>query len=121
RSDEDSYVGTENRRARSPEVRVANFRPRPSAEFEGMAGQQYKNRNRNTLPRYGRPAHGKRSCPGPSLLDCGNHEGTSLEVLARAGVVSPIELYGEIEPLWLMSEFFDLALCCIAEGYGQSG
>jgi hypothetical protein len=33
---------------------------------------------------------------------------------------SPIELYGEMELLWLLSQFFDRALCSMVEGYGQS-
>jgi hypothetical protein len=41
--------------------------------------------------------------------------------LQEQALPSPIELYGEIELLWFMSEFFDLALCCIVQGYGQSG
>jgi hypothetical protein len=33
----------------------------------------------------------------------------------------PIELYGEVELLWVLSQFFDRVLCCIVAGYGQSG
>lgn len=32
----------------------------------------------------------------------------------------PIELYGEIELLWLLSQFFDRALYCMLKGYGQT-
>ena len=34
---------------------------------------------------------------------------------------NPIELYGEMELLWVLSQFFDRALCCIVEGYEQNG
>jgi hypothetical protein len=33
---------------------------------------------------------------------------------------SPIELYGEIELLWLLDHFFDRALCSLVEGYTQN-
>jgi hypothetical protein len=33
---------------------------------------------------------------------------------------SPIELYGEIELPWVLSQFVDRVLCCIVEGYGRS-
>jgi hypothetical protein len=41
--------------------------------------------------------------------------------LQEEALPSPIELYGEIELLWVLSQFFDRVLCCIVEGYGQSG
>jgi hypothetical protein len=41
--------------------------------------------------------------------------------LQEEALPSPIELYGEIELLWVLSQFFDRALCCIVESYGQSG
>jgi hypothetical protein len=41
--------------------------------------------------------------------------------LQEEALPSPIELYGEIELLWALSQFFDRVLCCIVEGYGQSG
>jgi hypothetical protein len=34
---------------------------------------------------------------------------------------NPIELYGEMELLWVLSQFFDRVPCCIVEGYEQSG
>jgi hypothetical protein len=34
---------------------------------------------------------------------------------------NPIELYGEMELLWVLSQFFDRVLCCIVEGYERSG
>ena len=40
--------------------------------------------------------------------------------LQEQALPSPIELYGEMELLWVLSQFFDQALCCIVEGYGQS-
>ena len=33
---------------------------------------------------------------------------------------NPIELYGEVELLWVLSQFFDRVLCCIVEGYEGS-
>ena len=33
---------------------------------------------------------------------------------------SPVELYGEMELLWLLDRFFDRALCSVVEGYAQS-
>jgi hypothetical protein len=42
------------------------------------------------------------------------------EFLQRQGSVhSPVELYGEMELLWLLSQFFDQALCAAIEGYEQ--
>jgi len=43
------------------------------------------------------------------------------EFLQRQGVTgSPIEIYGEMELLRLLDQFFDRALCLAAEGYEQS-
>jgi hypothetical protein len=43
------------------------------------------------------------------------------EFLQRQGVTgSPIEIYGEMELLRLLDQFFDRALCFAAEGYEQS-
>jgi len=43
------------------------------------------------------------------------------EFLQKQGFVrSPIELYGEMELLWLLDQFFDRALCYVVEGYEQS-
>ncbi|MGA8492930.1 MAG: hypothetical protein WB711_21085 [Terriglobales bacterium] len=33
---------------------------------------------------------------------------------------TPVELYGEMELLWLINQFFDRAICYIVEGYEQS-
>jgi hypothetical protein len=42
------------------------------------------------------------------------------EFLQRQGVMcSPIEIYGEMELLRLLDQFFDRALCFAAEGYAQ--
>ena len=42
------------------------------------------------------------------------------EFLQRQGVMgSPIEIYGEMELLRLLDQFFDRALCFAAEGYEQ--
>ena len=42
------------------------------------------------------------------------------EFLQRHGVMgSPIEIYGELELLRLLDQFFDRALCFAAEGYEQ--
>jgi hypothetical protein len=41
--------------------------------------------------------------------------------LQEQALPNPVELYGEMELLWILSQFFDRALCCIVEGYGQSG
>jgi len=41
--------------------------------------------------------------------------------LQEQALPRPIELYGEMELLWIVSQFFDRTLCCIVEGYGQSG
>jgi hypothetical protein len=42
------------------------------------------------------------------------------EFLQRQGVTgSPIEIYGEMELLRLLDQFFDRALCFAAEGYEQ--
>jgi hypothetical protein len=40
------------------------------------------------------------------------------EFLQRQGFLhSPVELYGEMELLWLLTQFFDKALCAAIEGY----
>lgn len=40
------------------------------------------------------------------------------DFLQREGFLfSPVELYGEMELLWLLNQFFDRALCYLAEGY----
>ncbi len=40
--------------------------------------------------------------------------------LQREGYLrTPVELYGEMELLWLMDQFFDRAICYLVEGYGQ--
>jgi hypothetical protein len=42
------------------------------------------------------------------------------EFLQRQGFLrGPIELYGEMELLWLLNQFFDRALCYALEGYKQ--
>jgi len=43
------------------------------------------------------------------------------KLLQEQALPNPIELYGEMELLWVLSQFFDRAFCCIVEGYGQSG
>ena len=41
--------------------------------------------------------------------------------LQREGYLrTPVELYGEMELLWLMDQFFDRAICYLVEGYGQA-
>jgi hypothetical protein len=42
------------------------------------------------------------------------------EFLQRQGFLhSPVELYGEMELLWLLNQFFDQAVCAAIEGYEQ--
>jgi hypothetical protein len=47
-------------------------------------------------------------------------KGHLLEFVQREGVmVSPVEIYGEMELLRLLDQFFDRALCFATEGYEQ--
>lgn len=39
----------------------------------------------------------------------------------QASVRTPVDLYGEMELLWLMNQFFDRAICYVVEGYEQAG
>jgi hypothetical protein len=42
------------------------------------------------------------------------------EFLQRQGFLrGPVEIYGEMELLWLLNQFFDRALCYALEGYEQ--
>jgi len=42
------------------------------------------------------------------------------EFLQRQGFLhSPVELYGEMELLWLLTQFFDQAICAAIQGYEQ--
>jgi len=68
---------------------------------------------------------GRRASQGVALSDfCWSIALTKVhlwEFLQRQGVmVSPIEIYGEMELLRLLDQFFDRALCFAAEGYEQS-
>ena len=67
---------------------------------------------------------GRRASQGVALSDfCWSialTKGHLWEFLQRQGVMgSPIEIYGEMELLRLLDQFFDRALCFAAEGYEQ--
>jgi hypothetical protein len=67
---------------------------------------------------------GRRASQGGALSDfCWSialAKGHLWEFLQRQGVMgSPIEIYGEMELLRLLDQFFDRALCFAAEGYEQ--
>ncbi|HXO33783.1 MAG TPA: hypothetical protein VN901_15645 [Candidatus Acidoferrales bacterium] len=67
---------------------------------------------------------GRRASQGVALSDfCWSialTKGHLWEFLQRQGVMgSPIKIYGEMELLRLLDQFFDRALCFAAEGYEQ--